>query len=271
MTLPSQLLQHIEPLVLVIARFSGLFMYAPIFSTSVIPAKGKALLVCMFALAAYPWAARAGIPTHTPDIATLALAVAGEVLIGLILGLFATLPLYGAQLAGLLVDNQMGLGLGAVYNPMLDTEGTVLGELLMYMSMGAFLLAGGLDAMMLGTLRTFEHIPIGEASLLISPLPTLIALISAGFELALRVASPVLCIILLETVATAFVAKTMPQLNIMSIGFPVKLLMGFFILIVSARAMGAAITEFVEQGLDVMLDWSGSAHTPISVGLLLFH
>jgi len=252
------LLPHIEPVVLVVARIGGLVLFAPVLSVEGMPRAAKGLLIFMCAVCVYPFAQSHALPAVHQDLATLGAAVLIEVLIGVTIGLFAMLPIYGTQLAGMLVDQQVGLGLGAVYNPLLDAEGSIIGDLYMYLAMTAFLLIGGLDALLLGVVRSFEHMPLGSASMISAPLPTLIALLSAGFELALRVSAPVLCIILLETVSTMFIVKTMPQINIMSTGFPIKVSLGMFAVVISLRSVNAAVGDGVAAGVDTMLAWCGA-------------
>ncbi|MGE3107020.1 MAG: flagellar biosynthetic protein FliR [Phycisphaerales bacterium] len=262
MDFPELALRYAEPFVLMLARFGGLCAFAPVLSTSVIPAKAKALLVAMFAVGALPMVALTP-PLHpAPDLALLAVGMALEALIGVTIGLLATLPLYAAQLAGHVIDHQMGIGLAASYNPLLETEGGVTGDLLMYIALAAFLTVGGLDAMYLGVLLSFEIVPLGNLDALASPLPLLISLVTAGFELALRLAAPVLCMIIVELVSSAFVMKTMPQINIMSIGFPIKIIIGLIAMVISVRAMGGAITSFTADGIDATLHWVESLDRP---------
>lgn len=251
-------IEHIEPFVLLIARFGGLCVFAPVLSTASIPLKAKALLIFMFAVASYPGMALASPLEPAADLAMLGVSVAIEASIGAAIGFFAALPLYAAQLGGLIIDHQMGLGLGAVYNPLLDTEGTVLGDLLMYIAMATFLSIGGMDVLYVGVLRTCEQVPLASFQAPTPPLRMLTAMVTSGCELSLRLAAPVLCIILVELICSTFIMKTMPQINIMSIGFPIKVLLGFTALILATRALGGAIAEFSIDGVDTLLEWTGA-------------
>src|SRR5262249_28769287 len=152
---------------------------------------------------------------------TLGVVMFQESLVGLVIGLLAAVPLYAAQLAGLVMDHQLGLGLGAIYNPALETEGTMLGDILMYIAMSIFLATGGLDALFDAVIRTYAHVPIAVRFDPASPFAVLMGMLNSGFTMAIRVALPVVGMIMLETVASAFITKTMPHINIMSIGFAV--------------------------------------------------
>lgn len=256
MTLPEFLYPHVAPFMLLLARISGLFIFAPVLSSSGIPFRVKGLLLFMLTLALYPIAGPIAAPQA--DVFSLAVIIAAEGLIGLTLGLLAALPMYAAQLGGQLMDQQIGLGLAAVYNPAMDTEGTVIGDLVLNIAIAVFISLGGLDALFIGIARTIESIPLGAASLFESPLDLLVSLVTSGLELALRIAAPVIGIITLETIAAAVISKTMPQINIMSIGFAIKIGAGFIALITALSPINGAITSAIIEGSNIMLDWAAA-------------
>lgn len=157
------------------------------------------------------------------------------------------------------MGQQLGLGLAAVYNPAMETDGDLVGELLLYLAMAVFMTLGGLEAAFLAVARGFEHLPPGAMAAgpaAESALGVAVGLVHAGFELALRVAAPVLCILMLETLAAGLVMKTMPQLNILSVGFAVKIVLGFMALAAAVYAVGDAVGEEMQRGLRAMLVWS---------------
>src|SRR6185436_6921163 len=104
-------------------------------------------------------------------------------------------------------------------NPALDSEGTVIGDMLMYIAIAVFIAAGGLEAMLGALVGSFGRVPVSDVAAwpagdLGGAVGLLGGIIGSGFEFALRVAAPVLCIILVETVGAAVIMKTMPQINI---------------------------------------------------------
>lgn len=256
MSLPEYLYQHVAPFMLLLARVGGLFIFAPVLSSPMIPPRIKSLLLFMLALAMYPLIGP--ITGPDPGVFKLGLAVAGEALIGLTLGFLAALPMYAAQLGGQLMDHQIGLGLAAVYNPALDAEGTVISDLILNISVAVFICLGGLDALFIGVAHTLSHTPVGAAGLFNSPLQLVVSLVSSGFELALRIAAPVLGVITLETVAAAILSKTMPQINILSIGFALKIGAGLIALIAALTPIGGAIMDAIQHSSNSMLEWASA-------------
>lgn len=262
-------LNHAGPFLLVLFRLSGLFLFAPAISSPIIPARVRLLLVMVFSLAIYPTIPPEQQVPVRMDWMSLGIAVGTETLIGMTIGLLAALPMYAVQMAGLIVGQQMGLGLANVYNPALDIEGDAVGQLLLYVALAAFLALGGIDVVFLATAKTFANIPVGSvlggtgemggSSIAIfsnSVLNLLTGVVMSGFELALRVSAPVLCLIMLETVASAFIMKTMPQLNIMSIGFATKIVVAMLGLILAMGAIAHAVGDDQAIGLSRLIDWA---------------
>src|SRR5690606_26729433 len=150
------------------------------------------------------------------DLIMLVPLVVGETLIGMTIGLIVSIPVVSVQMGGLLMGQQMGLGIANVFNPAVDTEGDIVGQILLYLALSSFLALGGLESMHLALAESFAQAPIGTMSAGRAPLDLIVALTASGYELALRVAAPVMCILFLETLVIGFLMKTVPQLNILS-------------------------------------------------------
>jgi flagellar biosynthetic protein FliR len=252
----QSLLDQLGPFLLALLRMSGIFVFAPLLSSVAIPDKVKVLLVFLITVAVFPVLPASARPPMEMDVLSLAMAGVFEVLLGVVIGLIALLPVLAVQLGSSLIGQQMGFGIAQVYNPTLETESDPIGELLLHMSLVAFIALGGLEALFLCVANTFEKVPLGTVTSTSIPADMVLGAISGGLELALRISSPVLGIILIETIATAFLMKTMPTLNILSIGFAVKIVLGFAVLFASLGAIDAVISGHVEEVLRAMMRWS---------------
>lgn len=252
----DSILPHVPVFALVLARIAGLFLFAPALGSPAIPVKIKALLVVAMTMAVYPTIDHhAEVPTRL-DIASLAPALAAETLIGLSIGMIASLPLVAVQMGGLVMGQQMGLGLGSLYNPAIDSESDVAGQILFYLALGIFLLTGGLEAMHTAMVMTFAAVPLGGFAAGDVPLDLMVGMLASGMELAVRIAAPVLCIIAAETVATGLIMKTAPQINILSFGFPIRILLGIAALYASLVAVHEVIAEDVAGTLRTVIGWA---------------
>ena len=104
--------------------------------------------------------------------------------------------------------------------------------------------------------ESFAQAPIGTMSAGRAPLDLIVALTASGYELALRVAAPVMCILFLETLVIGFLMKTVPQLNILSFGFPIKILAGLTALIAAIGVIAGVMHEAVIESIALMLEWA---------------
>jgi flagellar biosynthetic protein FliR len=253
----SDILDHVPVAVLVIFRLSGLMIYGPVFGSSVIPPRIKIFLCVVLGLAIYPvvGAGTAGLRLDLWSLAPLAFM---ELMIGLVIGYLAGLPMVAVQVGGLVMGQQMGLGFARFYNPAIEDDADVVGQILFFMILAGFLLIGGHEAMLLAVLHSFQHIPL-PAMATLAPGPQLVELftgvLTAAFELALRVAAPLLALIFLQTLGMGFIAKTVPQMNILSLGFPMRVLAGLTIISLGLVVMNEVVMELIDDTLSLMFVW----------------
>jgi flagellar biosynthetic protein FliR len=238
-------------------------IFGPMFGSSVIPARVRVFLSFVVGLAVYGVvAAQRGGEPLTLSLWLLAPLVAMELMIGLIIGYLASLPLLAMQTGGLIMGQQMGLGFAQLYNPAVDDEADIVGQMLFFMALATLLIAGGHEWMMLAVLHSFEHIPVGTFAVDLNVINLACGILLSTTELALRVAAPLLAIVFLETVAMGFLAKTVPQLNILSLGFPIRILAGIAIVVVGLTVIHDVAMDGMLRTFDEIFRWIEGAQAP---------
>lgn len=258
MSFAELIADHAGPFALTTARLSGLLLFGPLLAVATVPVRVRALLLFMLTLSVYPTLDPSQMEPVELDLAALGWAMACEMLIGLSIGAVAAVPIAAMEVAGKLIGQQAGLGLATVFNPAVDTESGLLSQLLLYTAILIFLAIGGLEAMFLAVANTFSAVPLGAATPAHAPLDLYVGVLASGFEMAMRVAIPVLCIIFLETLAMGFIMKTMPQLNILSVGFPIKIIAGLMAMIFTITAVNEVAWEEISAAARALLLWSRS-------------
>jgi len=248
--------QHVIPFQLVLFRIAGLFVFAPMLASTGVPVQARTLLAVALAVAVYPM-----VPTHAqsaPDLDLLQLVpmIASETLLGVSMGLIALLPLIGMQMGGQVAGHQMGLGLAQSFNPALDVDSDVTGQLLFFLGVTIFIAVGGIEALFVGVLGTFEHLPAGGLAPDRAPLELFVGVLSAGMELALRVAAPAIGALLLVMLGMGFIMKTMPQINILSVGFPFKVLVGLAVMLLSMWIIHEVAREEIRRVVELVVRWA---------------
>lgn len=252
------ILGHVPAFALVLFRITGLFIWAPMFGGKAVPRRVKALLAFALALCVYPMLLD---PTQNSaqmlgpfvgaelNLWMLAPAAAMELLIGLVMGYGVSLPLIGAQIGGKMIDQQIGLGLAGLYNPELEAQGGIVGQFYFILGITAFLLLGGHVMLLMGLVGSFNHIAPGGMIVGQPLIELVIKLLTMTYEMAFRLAAPLLCLVFLETIALGFIARTVPQMNILSIGFPLRILLGVLLMIAATVPQAKVIIDGLQQAL----------------------
>lgn len=247
------------PFMLVLTRITGIFVFTPLLSSMSMPMRFKALLAVTLSAAAFPMAEQATLPAQmVMDLPTIGIIMFSELLIGISIGLIASMPLVAVQMAGFLMGYQMGLSLAQTYNPEMEGNDGVINQLLFTMGIAVYISAGGIDMILVALLGSFENVPTGAFGADDVPIDMIVGLINSGIELAMRLAAPVLAVIVLSLISMGFVMKTMPQINILSVGFAAKIMAGLTILMVSLGAINAVIHEETLVGLTELISWTES-------------
>lgn len=207
---------------LVLARLTGLVLSAPVFGSTQIPTRIRGALTLVTAAMIYPVAS---LPA--PDEMTLATVIpgmVGEMMIGISIGLSLSILLSGAQVAGVLVGQQAGLALSQVFDPTLNDRSSIVGQVYTIAFTTLFLVAGGHRAAMAALLDTYAVIPINSFSFNDSLVLLLVEMLTAAFVIGIRLAAPVAIALFLTALALGFLSRTMPQLNILTVGFTVRVM-----------------------------------------------
>jgi flagellar biosynthetic protein FliR len=253
---------HLVPFALVAFRVMGLFLAAPLIAGAAVPARVKVLLAVTLAAAVYPIVATGGpgggptgIAPASVGLFALVPMIAFEAAIGAAMGFLAGMPMHAANFAGFIMGHQMGLTLARTYDPTSEVETDLISQLLYILAAGAFLAIGGLEALFLGVATSFERIPAGGFRPDLTPLDIAVGLMGSSLELALRVSAPVLGIVSLILVALGVLGKTLPQINAMTVGFMLKIILGLTMIALGIVAMEEAIVEDVQRTLHGVLAW----------------
>lgn len=255
----EMVLPHATPFALVLTRLSGLFVFAPMLTSLSIPMSVKALLAATMAMAVYPGVVVSMPMSASPGLMDLVPLMAMEIAVGAVLGLMAAAPVLAVQGAGHLMGYQMGLGIAQVYNPELDVQSDALAELVYFLGFAVFLSLDGLEALFAALSSSFGAIPPGSFGLGhgsgVSAGEAYMELVSSGFELMLRVSAPVTAVIVLILLAMGVLMKTMPQLNVLTVGFAIKIMAGMLVLASALTLVDDASREAIAAGLEAGWSW----------------
>ena len=252
----SILIQHMPAWLMVLFRLSGIFIFAPVLGSNMIPTRVKVFLVIALSLCVYPMLLQTPRPAaaylgsfsvQQMSLWSLGGQIGVELILGLAIGYAASLPLVAMQIGGHVIDQQMGLGLAGIYNPELEEQSGILGEVFFMFAMAIFVIVGGHRMMLATLIGSFDQIPLGGFDGIGSLVDLMIGLLQVMFELSVRIAAPITALLFLVTVAMGFIARTVPQFNILSVGFSVRILVTALVLVGSITIIGQVYIEVLQQ------------------------
>jgi flagellar biosynthetic protein FliR len=229
---------------------------APLLSSDAIPQVAKISLAGFAAYAAFPTALTAGwdaaLGTTNAGYFSLAFIflIAGEALIGIILGFYLTIIFSAFSTAGQFFSLQMGFGASETFDPLAQVENPLMGQYLNLVAMLVFLVTGGFQELFLGGFwRSIESINIIN---LVAGREAVVKMLLSGlsrlFLDAIIISMPILGTLFLVSLTTGLISKAAPQINILSEGFPISITVAFLLIFTTMPFMVEAFSEVITHG-----------------------
>lgn len=228
-------------------RIAPMFAFAPPFSLVRAPALVRLLLGIGLAIAVV-----SGNPSLTSladlSIGTLLVAAIRELMLGTIFVLAFQLTFGALYMAGRTIDIQAGFGLALVIDPTTRAQMPLAGTLFAYAAGAIFFALGGDRDLLRLIAASLEAIPLGatHAPLSIGPLAGFMSMV---FITAFGVAGGTILVLFLADVAIAFLSRTVPQMNVLILGFQVKTLILLMVLPTSFGLAGALLARMTTMTL----------------------
>ncbi|MCX6151039.1 MAG: flagellar biosynthetic protein FliR [Ignavibacteriales bacterium] len=216
-------------LILVFLRVVPIFFVAPFFNSSSIPNTVKILFalivsyIIFFSIKGFTFDVNKGL-------LLLALYGAKEVVTGLIIGFSINFIFYGISFAGSLIGFDMGLSMASAFDPSMDMENNIIGQLLNLIAILIFLTINGHHYVIRALSYSFSMVPIGEITLSQSLLLLLVKYSAGVFILAVKIASPLMISFFLIHVAAGITARIIPQMQVFFVIQPLQIAIGFILL-----------------------------------------
>lgn len=256
---------HVTVFVLVLARLSGLMAVGPLLGRRLIPLHVRCWGVICLAGLLTPGLARLGrsqdglplvplavtgaaadglqaVPDSVRDALSTGMRFSGfalstlhEFMLGLALGLGVCTLLTGVQLAGELIDQQSG-GVFGTLSPV-GTAGGGSGPLLFGLAAVMLLVSDAYLDLMRVVLESFQALPPGEFRVTRPLAEELTRIVGQSFLFAVHLAVPTLATMSLLALALGILGQTVPQMNVFSVGLPLRVLANVLVLLLTLPAL----------------------------------
>jgi flagellar biosynthetic protein FliR len=244
-------LEHQLVMVLLVSlRIVPTLGFSPPFTLVRVPASVR-LILCLslsaWMVSSHP--AQTAANPQEPGILSIAMA---ELMIGLALALALQMAFAALMTVGRTIDLQAGYAFAVLADPTSRSQMPLIGMIFAYAAAAIFFTTDGPENLLAIWSMSLDHAPLG-AGLGPDALPILAAYVSSIFVLAFGGGGLVLLVLLMIDFSISLVSRTLPQMNVMFLGFQVKALATLIVLPIALAGSAALFLRMFRFALDTML------------------
>ncbi len=237
---------------MVLMRMGTLMALLPIFGDRTVPGPVKILLSITFSAILFPILKGSGV-IHVQDAllwsettGKLLLTVASEVMVGLAVGFAAQLVFHAIQIAGDFIAQFMGLSMASTYDPHMENQTMVLGQLISALAMLTFLAIDGHHVLLRAMIETFNLIPQGHFVINEAFKNSITQLVGNTVLFGIQLSAPMAACMLLVNIVYGIIGKALPQLNILTLSMASSVMVGGFVLLVSYPSIQSGMASIFQ-------------------------
>lgn len=233
--------------ILMLIRVASFWLSWPLFSGEAVPQFIKILVVLAITIALFPLV-KSQAPYFVGKLATndIILYAARETFLGVIMGFLCRIFFFILTMVGQMVVNAIGFSQGNMFNPSLGMSGGSLEQFYVILGTLFFLTIRGHHYLLTGLVESFRLVPFSESFVQPSILLHFSELMVEMLKIAFQISAPVVVTLFFLNFALGILGKAVPQINVLVTSFPLNILVGLFVIILSLPLLFAQM-EFVAK------------------------
>lgn len=233
----------------IIARVSGFVLFNPLLSRSNLPTLFRAGLILTLSL--FMLSVEGQTVAVPGSILVFSIRVLLELFVGYALGLVVNFFLYIPQMAGQVIDTQMGLTMNQIYDAGSQSNLSVTALFLNILMVLLFFAENGHHTLLRILLTSGDVVPFGAVSMNV---PVVVSAILELFiectVLSVKLCMPILAAELIGQLGMGILMKAIPQINVFAINIELKVIIGLALLLL----LIAPFSEFFLETEILMLN-----------------
>jgi flagellar biosynthetic protein FliR len=230
---------------LVFVRIGAFLLALPFFSTANFPVTMRIALAALAAVLLAPQLPP--FPLSQLDLLSLFGLLAREVVIGLLLGFFARMVFFAADIAGMIISNELGLSMGSILDPSSGQSDPIPGLILSFLAIITMLSLNLHHGILLGFAKSFDVLPLGGGHLSSSLFEVVVARTSQIFVVALQISAPVMAVSFCITVFFSVMSRAVPQMNVFAESFGFRIAGGLIVLGLTLQIAAQYIANYLDR------------------------
>jgi flagellar biosynthetic protein FliR len=238
-------LSVLERFAMLIVRPGMLVMLTPGLGGAQIPVQVKVGLTVLLGIGLLP---SVDVPRGLGELG-LSVVIAREVVIGLSLAFAVRALIAAAEFAGHLSGQQIGFSYGATIDPQSGVRNNMLATLYGLLATLGFLAIDGHHAVLRALAASYAGLPIGGGRVDASIVTSVRDILALVFVVGVRLAAPVIVVLLVVELAVGLISRASPALNFMVIGYPLRLMVGLVLLAALIPTVPAVTNSLLDSVL----------------------
>ena len=246
-------IDELQVFFLIFLRVGAILMSMPIFKSKSIPVLFKFGLALAASITLYPLLDRTAfaVPGHLGNFAVGAI---GEILLGISIGMAVNLIFVGLQIAGQISGYQMGMALARVMDPSAGQQVPLLSQFYQLFAFLMFFILNAHHWFLKALAESFQQVPPFGFRISGSLIEQLMGMAGHMFVIGIKVGAPIIATLLLTSLAFGLIARTVPQMNILFVAMPLKIMIGLLFIGFSLPYLSAFLkTVFGQLGNTIFL------------------
>mgnify|MGYP001342174066 CR=1 FL=1 len=230
MSLPFLSSEHFEAFVFVLLRVSAMVVTIPVISEGTVPIRMKAGLSIFIAIIIFPLVVGQIPVTRNYHIVQLIFFMIGEVIIGVTIGFVSRLVFSAIQMAGNVIGLEMGFSIANVIDPMSTEQVSIVTQLKYLIAMLVFLTVNAHHLFFQAIIQSYSAVKPLSFHFSGQLMGLIFEASKEMFVIALKIAAPITAVMIFANVSLGIMARTVPQMNIFIVGFPLQISLGLIFL-----------------------------------------
>ena len=244
--------QDFNHFLLIFIRVGVILFLLPFFNSRKIQVMSKVGLTLIITILLYP-VIKVSTATVPESILGLAQLIAGELILGMILGLMVQVFFEGVKIMGEMVGFQTGLSVANIIDPQSGTQMSIFSNMAYLLAMILFLLLNGHHILLSALRGSFDIIQVGTLSLNPLLMQKMISHVGQMFVIGIKIGAPAIAALLFTKIVFGLITKFIPQMNIMIVAFPAQIAIGLLFFGISLRLLLVFIEKYVDQLAPIMI------------------
>ena len=206
-------------------------MVSPFFGSLNVPVYFRAGTALALSIVLFPVVDSFTQITAPPTVIAYTAAVVREMFVGWLIGFVSYISFSAIQMAGKIMDMQVGFSIVNVMDPTSGQQAPLIGSFLYHLSLIIFLVTNGHHFLLSALAESFRAIPLLGINFNGSLAELIVRFTTGIFLTGVQIALPITFSILLTNVSLGILARSMPSLNIFVVGIPLQIMIGLFVLL----------------------------------------